>query len=686
MHQAGLIKLLSNTGLRQRWRVGGLVGQPELTNLIEGSLKRRSLHISKVTADPFTGRVLILFDEACGEEEVSSWIESTLCEIQSMSSAERLSASSRSNARSVGVFTLIKAIPALKVLLVFKAVVYSVVFNFLNILPPLIFAAIAYLGMNGGFPFLNSLGVNSVTFQFILISVGGLFLYALRTYFSFSTRDAWRELGQTVQYSLRAKVFEKIQYLPLTYVAGRTDSVIRDVVVDDTAAVQEFYEKGLEDFIRKVVTLVFVQLVYMFLSPLVAIIIFFIVFGFWVSWTVFHRNAVLPFKSAVHAAADLNDHVYKNISGTETVRSYVAEKMEIQRMGEASLDAQEASKRATLMTWFYSHFVEFSLFVCFLMILTISGIMLAHGLIDIGAFIILVFLIPRVGVIFDGVEDTLEIYQRANAASQRILDLMAVKTCHEEDKLVLEPSEIQGEVEYRNITFAYPERSPVILDTSLRLPAGSSCAFVGSTGSGKSTLAKLLLRFYDLDAGEICLDGTNIADLNVQMLRSNIGYVSQDTYLFDGTLIDNIRFGRPDASLEEVVEVTKMVGVYDFISSLENGLDTLVGERGQFLSGGQRQLISIARAVIKNPKIFIFDEATSSLDNETEAMIHHAITNVMRERTTIIIAHRLSTITNVDQIHLLSDGAVRESGTHEEMLKSDGLYAALWRFQSCGLG
>ncbi|MEO0509796.1 MAG: ABC transporter ATP-binding protein [Verrucomicrobiota bacterium] len=663
-----------------------LCGEVSEAKLFE-ALLRADATVERVSADPVTGRVLIVFKQSRDTEEVAEYIQSSLVRVAAMPESERIKLIGRTRQSPVGVFRLLGEIPGIKILLVLKAVAFSVTFNALNILPPLIFAAIAYLGMNGTFAIMESMGVNSLTMQFILVAIGGLIVYSIRTYFSFSTRDAWRELGQTVQHSLRTKIFKKVQFLELPYVADRTHSGIRDVVSEDTAAVEAFYEKGLEDIIRKVVTLIFVQQVYLLLSPLVAIIVFLIIFAFWVSWSVFHRNAAIPYKAAVEADADLNEHISKNIAGIETVRSYVAEKFEIERMQDASLRALAAGKQATLITWLYSHLVDLCLFVCFLLILTVSGIMLANGLIDIGAFIILVFLIPRVGVIFDNIEETLDLYQRANAASRRILDLLAIQPSSQNRvEQSLETADIRGHLDFRSITFSYTGRSPVIAETSFEIPAGSSCAFVGSTGSGKSTLARLLMRFYDLNQGQICLDGHDISELNVQFLRSQIGYVSQDTYLFNGKLIDNIRFGRPDATLEEVVTVTKMVGIYEFIEKLENGFDTIVGERGQFLSGGQRQLISISRALIKNPKIFIFDEATSALDNETEAMIHNAISKVMQDRTTIVIAHRLSTITNVDKIHVLSEAGIHESGSHEQLVKDDGIYAALWKLQARGLG
>lgn len=684
MRETSRIKLLSAIALRQRWRLTAVeeapVILPELERLIS-----RDARVKDVHGDQFTGRILITLDEPFPPSEMKEWIGECLSKLKSKSEAGQLSGLSKENvSRRANVFTLLNEIPRLPPLALVKPIGYSIVFNALNLLPPMIYAAIAFLGMNGGFQLMNGMGIRSITLQFILVAIGGILIYAVRSFMSYATREAWRDLGQTIQHSLRTKVFGRVQHLSLSHLNQRTYSGIRDVVADDTAAVELFYEKGLEDILRKVATFVYVELVYLFLAPVAAMLVFAIVFGFWVSWTIFHRNATGPYREAAAATSDLNDHISKNIAGAETVRSYVAEQFEIERMQEKSIAARIASGKAAAVTWFYSHLIEIFLFVSFLFILTISGVMLANGLIEVGSFIILVFMIPRIGVVFEGLEAILEMQQRANSASRRITNLLRMESQEKSGSIHLPTTEVRGDIEYKNVSFAYPDRTPVFSGINITIPSGTSCAFVGSTGAGKSTLAKLLLRFYDVESGALTLDGRNILDYNVKEVRAAIGYVSQDTYLFNGTLIDNIRFGKPSATKEEVIAATKMIGVYDFIASLDNGFETVVGERGQFLSGGQRQLISISRAFIKNPPIFIFDEATSSLDNETESLIHKAISSVMCSRTTIVIAHRLSTIVNADKIHVISDGKICESGSHRELTQSDGMYAALWKLQSQG--
>jgi ATP-binding cassette subfamily B protein len=247
--------------------------------------------------------------------------------------------------------------------------------------------------------------------------------------------------------------------------------------------------------------------------------------------------------------------------------------------------------------------------------------------------------------------------------------------------IALPLSSVAGEIKLDEVTFAYPGRGAVLSNFSLHIRAGKTTAIVGSTGSGKSTLVKLLLRLYEIDRGRITLDGVDIRDLRLQDLRGAIGLVSQDVFLFHGSVRENIAYGNPHVSLEEVIEAAKIAEAHDFIVQLPQGYDTIVGERGQKLSGGQRQRLAIARAILKNPPILILDEATSAVDNETEAAIQKSLEKITQNRTTIAIAHRLSTIRNADCIYVMEYGKLVEWGTHEELLTKQGIYASFWRVQ-----
>ncbi|MGD1953097.1 MAG: ABC transporter ATP-binding protein, partial [Leptolyngbyaceae cyanobacterium] len=241
---------------------------------------------------------------------------------------------------------------------------------------------------------------------------------------------------------------------------------------------------------------------------------------------------------------------------------------------------------------------------------------------------------------------------------------------------------IRGNIQFEDITFAYPGRSPVLSQFSLHIPAESTIGIVGATESGKSTLVKLLLRFYDIQQGRILIDGGDIRDMNLFDLRRHIGWVSQDVFLFHGTVAENIAYGSFDASHDQIIQAAKAAEAHDFIQQLPQGYNTVVGERGQKLSGGQRQRIAIARTILKNPPILVLDEATSAVDNETEAAIQKSLQTITQNRTTIVIAHRLSTIRHADCIYVMAQGQLSESGTHEQLLTQAGVYASLWQIQS----
>ncbi|MEM1242444.1 MAG: ATP-binding cassette domain-containing protein, partial [Cyanobacteria bacterium P01_H01_bin.26] len=241
---------------------------------------------------------------------------------------------------------------------------------------------------------------------------------------------------------------------------------------------------------------------------------------------------------------------------------------------------------------------------------------------------------------------------------------------------------VHGDVQFDQVTFAYQGRSPVLNQFSLHIPAESTIGIVGATGSGKSTLVKLLLRFYDIQQGRILIDRIDIRDLNLSDLRSHIGWVSQDVFLFHGTVAENIAYGSFEASYEQIMQAATLAEAHDFIQQLPQGYNTVVGERGQKLSGGQRQRIAIARTILKNPPILVLDEATSAVDNETEAAIQKSLTKITQNRTTIVIAHRLSTIRRADCIYVMAEGQLSEFGTHEQLLAQSGTYANLWQVQS----
>ncbi len=317
--------------------------------------------------------------------------------------------------------------------------------------------------------------------------------------------------------------------------------------------------------------------------------------------------------------------------------------------------------------------------------LVYGGKLTLDGQLNAGAYSVLVFLTQRLLWPLTRLAETVDLFERAMASTRRILNLIEVPIRTRSGSTTLPVSQVQGELVFENVSFAYSNGAEVLRDINMQIAPGETIAVVGQTGSGKTTLMKLLLRFYSPTAGIIRLDGTDLTALKIPDLRAAFGLVSQDVFLFHGSVAENIAYGRPGADQAEIEAAAKAAEAHDFILQLPQGYDTIVGERGQKLSGGQRQRVSIARAVLKDPPVLILDEATSAVDNETEAAIQRSMQVITRGRTTLVVAHRLSTIVNADRIYVLDRGRVIEMGSHTQLLSDNGLYASLWKVQA-GIG
>jgi ATP-binding cassette subfamily B protein len=376
----------------------------------------------------------------------------------------------------------------------------------------------------------------------------------------------------------------------------------------------------------------------------------------------------------------LNGRLAGNLGGIATIKSYTSEDYELERIREDSEDYRTSNRRAIRLSSAFSPLIRMVIVCGFTGTLVIGGKMALAGEIQESAYTILVFLTQRLLWPLTRMGETFDLYQRAMASTRRVLDLIDTTPAIRAgaDRL---PAP-KGEIRFDDVTFSYPRRADVLKDLTLDLPVGETTAIVGSTGSGKTTLVKLLLRFYDVTGGKVTFDGVDIRDLDFPSLRGSIGLVSQDVFLFHGTVRENIAYGCNGADEATIVAAAETAEAHEFIEALPDGYDTIVGERGQKLSGGQRQRISIARAILKDPPVLVLDEATSSVDNETEAAIQRSLAKISVDRTTLVIAHRLSTVRNAHRIHVLEGGVLAERGTHEELLDLDGVYAALWRVQT----
>jgi ATP-binding cassette subfamily B protein len=378
----------------------------------------------------------------------------------------------------------------------------------------------------------------------------------------------------------------------------------------------------------------------------------------------------------------LNGQLANNLRGITTIKSFTAEDYEVGRIESQSDAYRQSNRRAIAFSAAFVPLIRMIILVGFTGILLYGGMLAVEGSLSVGTYSVLVFLTQRLLWPLTRLGETLDLYQRAMASTTRVMNLLDTPILMHSGDISLPLEKVRGELTLNNVTFAYNGRHPAIQNLSLHVPAGKTIAIVGATGSGKSTVVKLLLRLYEVQSGSITLDGVELHELRLQDLRRAIGLVSQDVFLFHGTVRENIAYGSFDAPLEAVREAAQMAEAHDFIGELPEGYDTIVGERGQKLSGGQQQRLAIARAILKNPPILVLDEATSAVDNETEAAIQRSLEKITQNRTTIAIAHRLSTIRNADCIYVLERGKLVEQGRHEELLAKGGIYESLWRVQS----
>ncbi|MBK1986500.1 ABC transporter ATP-binding protein [Sphaerospermopsis aphanizomenoides BCCUSP55] len=526
------------------------------------------------------------------------------------------------------------------------------------------------------------LGVKPITWQFVILSLLTVVTWILESFFEYRYKLLWRNLGQNIQHNLRLDAYKHLQNLELAYFEERSTGGLMSILSDDVNQLERFLDVGANDIIQVVTTIVIISSAFFILAPSVAWMAM-LPMPFILAGSVAFQKLLAPRYADVREKVGLlNGRLSNNLSGITTIKSFTSEDYEAARV-EAESDAyRHSNAKAIALSAAFIPLIRMLILAAFTVLLIFGGMEAVAGRLAVGAYSSLVFLVQLLLWPLTRLGDTFDLYQRAMASTNRVMDLLDTPIEIHPGNINLPVDLVRGIVEFQNVTFAYKDRPPVIKNLSLEIPAGNTIAIVGSTGSGKSTLVKLLLRLYEVQYGKITVDGVNLQSLNLRDLRRAIGLVSQDVFLFHGTVAENIAYGTFDTTTEDIIMAAKVAEADDFIMRLPQGYETIVGERGQKLSGGQRQRIAIARAVLKNPPILILDEATSAVDNETEAAIQRSLERITVNRTTIAIAHRLSTIRNADCIYVMEHGQLIESGTHEQLIEKDGVYAGLWRVQS----
>lgn len=524
------------------------------------------------------------------------------------------------------------------------------------------------------------LGVKDVYGQFLILSVLTVIVWVLESVFEYAFARLWRNLAQNIQHDLRIDAYSHLQELELAYFEERSTGGLMSILSDDINQLERFLDVGANDLIQVTTTVLIIGGAFFILAPGVAWMAMlpmpFILWGA----IAFQRRLAPRYAAVRETVGLLNGRLTNNLTGITTIKSFTTEEYEINRLRKDSEAYRQSNRHAIALSAAFVPLIRMIILAGFTALLLYGGLAAVRGDISVGTYSTLVFLIQRLLWPLTRLGETFDQYQRAMASTTRVMNLLDTPIAIRTGNISL--PQVFGELEFENVNFAYNGRNSVIENLSLHIPAGKTIAIVGSTGSGKSTLVKLLLRLYEVQSGTISLDGVDIRELDFKNLRSHIGLVSQDVFLFHGTVGENISYGTITATDKEIIAAAKIAEAHEFIKELPQGYETIVGERGQKLSGGQRQRIAIARAVLKNPPILILDEATSAVDNETEAAIQRSLEKITANRTTIAIAHRLSTVRNADRIYVMEYGKLVEQGTHEQLLAQQKIYASLWRVQS----
>jgi|TARA_B110000967_G_C18899217_1_gene573287 ATP-binding cassette subfamily B protein len=516
--------------------------------------------------------------------------------------------------------------------------------------------------------------------QFLLLTAATAIIWILESIFQYLYDVLWRNLAQTAQHDLRMDAYSHIQDLEMQWFSEQTTGGLMSVMNDDVNQLERFLDQGANDLFQVATTVFVVGGIMLFLAPEVAIWAILPVPVIVGGSFLFQRKIGVRYSNVRKEVSDLNATLNNNLQGITTIKSFTAESREIERVEMASASYRDANRDAIKLSASFVPLIRMAILFAFTANMLVGGWLALEGELSLGAYSVIVFITQRLLWPLTRLGQTFDLYQRAMASTTRVLDLLDTKVGIVEGNHSLES--IQGDINFKNIDFAYSNREEVLKNLNLSIPSGSTVGLVGATGSGKTTLIRLLLRFHDSSNGKISIDGFDVRDLTLNSLRKSIGLVSQNTTLFPGSVRENILYGNPDASQDEIINAAKVGEALAFIEELPNKWDTNIGEDGHKLSGGQRQRLAIARAVLKNAPILILDEATSNVDNETEAALQRSIEKISENRTTLIIAHRLSTVRNADIIAVIEGGQVSESGTHDSLLRNDGLYSRLWKVQT----
>lgn len=489
-------------------------------------------------------------------------------------------------------------------------------------------------------------------------------------------------LGVYIEYDMRKELFAHLQTLPFSYYDNTKTGHIMSRLVNDLRDVVELAHHGPEDLFISIVMLIGSFILLLRIEWRLTLIVFSfipLILFFTMSKRVKMENAFRKLRSKL---SDINAYLENSISGIRVVKAFTNERYEIKRFNKNNEQYKEARKETYKSMAEFLSGINITTDVLNLVVISIGGYFAYRGLITVGDLLAYTMFISYFTQPIRRMANLMQQLQEGMTGFERFVEVMNIKPDIVDKENAVELKDVKGHIQFKDVSFSYNNGGKQVLkDINIDIKPGKTVALVGPSGAGKTTLCHLIPRFYDIDSGAILVDGIDIRDIKLASLRKNIGIVQQDVFLFTGTIKENIAYGDPTKSDEEIIEAAKKASIHDFIMTLPNGYDTNIGEKGVKLSGGQKQRISIARVFLKNPPILILDEATSSLDNQTEILIQKSLDELAKGRTTLVIAHRLSTIKNADEIIVLTNNGIEERGSHEELLAKGGIYKELYESQ-----
>lgn len=564
----------------------------------------------------------------------------------------------------------------------FTATLFSALNKLFDIAPEILIGISVDVVVRREKSFVASLGITDPWQQVLLLSVVTLVIWVCESLFEYLYSLKWRGLAQRLQHDLRLEVYDHAQRLDVSYFESKSSGNLATILNDDINQLERFLDGGANALIQVLTAVVLIGVVFFALAPKIAMLAVLpipVILG----GAFYFQKRAEPLYAEVRArAGELGARLNNNLSGIQTIKSQVAESFELEAVRQKSAQYRDANQKAISLSSAFIPVIRMAILCGFMATLLMGGHMTLTGKLEVAVFSLLVYLTQRLLWPLTQLAQTVDLYQRAMASTERIFMLLDTPIHVLSGHVRLDPAALKGEIRFEHVGFQYTDRAPIFRNVDFTCEAGKTTALVGPTGSGKSTAAKLMLRFYEPTDGRLLLDGVDLKQYEVSSLRSQIGYVGQDVFLIDSTIKENIAYGSPEASHEEIVAAAKAAEAHEFILALPQGYDTLIGERGQKLSGGQKQRVAIARAILKDPPILIFDEATSAVDNETEKLLQLSLERLGEGRTMILIAHRLSTVRSADRIYVMQNGRVVEEGTHDDLVDHQGVYASLWNVQT----